>query len=174
MLPFVFIGTGLVAARAMRIWGKPVRRAVFALAAILVVECFAAWPNYIAFFNIAAGGPRGGLRLLGDSNLDWGQDLKLLARWQAANPNERLYLVYNGSADPTAYGIRYVNAFGAYAFGPRRGPMNEPGVLAISATGLQGLHAVPEIQPTLDELRRSEPLDVLGGSIYLYRFTPGR
>lgn len=172
LLPFVMIAAGLVAARAIHIHGRPARRAAGMLAAILAIECLVAWPNYIAYFNVAAGGPRGGARLLGDSNLDWGQDLKLLAAWQDANPDEKLYLVYDGSADPTGYGIRYVNAFGAYAFGAQRGLIDEPGVLAISATSLQGIRSLPGLEPMLDELRRSEPLAVLGGSIYLYRVTP--
>lgn len=172
LLPFVMIAAGLVAARAIRIHGRPARRVAVVLAAVLAIECVVAWPHYIAFFNVAAGGPRGGARLLGDSNLDWGQDLKLLAAWQEANPDERLYLAYDGTADPTGYGIRYVNAYGAYAFGPQRGPMDAPGVLAISATSLQGIRSLPELEPMLDELKRSEPLAVLGGSIYLYRVTP--
>jgi hypothetical protein len=168
--PFVFIATGVVAARAMREYGLPAKRAVVALAALLAIETLAAWPDYIAFFNAPAGGTRGGLRLLGDSNLDWGQDLKLLATWQKANPGETLYLFYNGSADPAGYGITYVNAFGGYAFGPPRAPMTTPGVLAISATNLQGIYTAPELEPMLRELRRTEPMEVLGGTIYLYRF----
>ncbi|MGK2859622.1 MAG: hypothetical protein ACSLFQ_20670 [Thermoanaerobaculia bacterium] len=172
VLPFVFIAVGLVAARAARIHGSRARRAIAMLATILAVECLAAWPNYIAFFNVAAGGPRGGLRLLGDSNLDWGQDLKLLAAWQRANPDEKLYLAYEGTADPTNHDITYVNAFGAYAFGPPREPMDTPGVVAVSATILQGIRPLPGFEAILDELRRTDPLVVLGGSIYLYRFTP--
>ncbi|MFA6958665.1 MAG: hypothetical protein WC538_22580 [Thermoanaerobaculia bacterium] len=174
VLPFVFIAIGVVAARAMRDYGRPAKNLVVALAALLAIETLAAWPNYIAFFNAPSGGTRGGLRLLGDSNLDWGQDLKLLATWQKANPDEKLYLFYNGSADPTAYGIKYVNAFGGYAFGPPREPMTTPGVLAISATNLQGIYATPEIEPMLRELRKTEPMEVLGGTIYLYRFGDGR
>jgi 4-amino-4-deoxy-L-arabinose transferase-like glycosyltransferase len=174
LLPFVMIATGLVAARAIHIYGRPARRAAVLLAAILAIECLVAWPDYIAFFNVAAGGPRGGARLLGDSNLDWGQDLKLLKSWQEANPDEKLYLVYDGSADPAGYGIRYVNAFGAYPFGPQRGPIDAPGVLAISVSSLQGLRSLPELEPMLEELKRSDPLAVLGGSIYLYRVTPPR
>jgi hypothetical protein len=65
-----------------------------------------------------------------------------------------------------------VNAYGAYAFGPQRGPIDAPGVLAISATSLQGIRSLPELEPMLEEMRRSDPLAVLGGSIYLYRVTP--
>lgn len=170
LYPFIFVATGAIAARAIRVYGQPARRATVALVALLAVETLAAWPNYIAFFNAASGGPRGGVSLLGGSNLDWGQDLKLLADWQAENPGDRLYLVYNGSADPSGYGITYVNAFGGYAYGPPRAPLDEPGVLAISATYLQGIDLARELEPMIRELRESEPIEVLGGSIYLYRF----
>jgi hypothetical protein len=172
LYPFVFVATGVVAARAMRQYGPVARRAVVALVALLAIETLAGWPDYIAFFNAPSGGPRGGLRLLGDSNLDWGQDLKLLAKWQQENPKERLYLFYNGSADPRGYGITYVNAFGGYAFGPPREPMTAPGVLAISATNLQGIYTAPELEPMLERLRDTEPVEVLGGTMYLYRFSP--
>ena len=40
--------------------------------------------------------------------------------------------------------------------------MSAPGVLAISATTLQGIRVIPELEPLLDEVRRAEPLAVLG------------
>ncbi len=36
-------------------------------------------PHYLAYFNEAAGGPRGGPRYLIDSNVDWGQDDGMLS-----------------------------------------------------------------------------------------------
>lgn len=49
-------------------------------------------PHFLGYFNALAGGPRAGHRYLADSNVDWGQDLKRLAHWAAAHPNERLRL----------------------------------------------------------------------------------
>jgi len=40
-------------------------------------------PHYLAFFNELAGGPGSGHRVLVDSNLDWGQDLKGLRNWMS-------------------------------------------------------------------------------------------
>jgi len=40
-----------------------------------VAESFAVRPDYLSYFNQAAGGPEGGYRHLVDSSLDWGQDL---------------------------------------------------------------------------------------------------
>ena len=42
-------------------------------------------PHHLAYFNEIAGGPANGWRLLVDSNLDWGQDLKRLAAWMREN-----------------------------------------------------------------------------------------
>ncbi len=64
-------------------------------------------PHDLAFFSDVVGGPERGARLLGDSNIDWGQDLKTLARWQTATRPRRLVLAYFGSAAIAPYGVRY-------------------------------------------------------------------
>jgi len=38
------------------------------------------YPHYLAFFNQSIGGPHNGYKWLADSNIDWGQDLKLLKK----------------------------------------------------------------------------------------------
>lgn len=63
-------------------------------------------PNELTYFNIAAGGPIGGRRILSDSNLDWGQGLKSLARLQRENPAYRdMTLYYFGDTEPRHYGV---------------------------------------------------------------------
>jgi 4-amino-4-deoxy-L-arabinose transferase-like glycosyltransferase len=136
----------------------------------LAIESIAAYPNYIAFFNAAVGGSRGGLALLSDSNLDWGQDLPLLADWQSKHPGAKLYLGYFGNVPPEAYGIDYVNLPGGYWTRPQQMPTT-PGVLAISATRLQCIYLPPDIAPFYYDLRvNHQPREVLGGTIYLYGF----
>ena len=178
--PFIYLGIGLAVAEAWRRWRRATKWIAGALAIVLAVETLSAFPDYIAFFNAAAGGKRGGLKILGDSNLDWGQDLKLLAQWQQerqkTHPDENLYLVYFGLADPWAYGIKYTNFPGGYGFGPKWEKRFDPGIIAISATALQGIYTADLIDDATREqyaqLRRSQPLDVLGGTIYLYRWPP--
>lgn len=64
-------------------------------------------PHELAYFNEAAGGPRGGRFLLGDSNLDWGQGCKDLAALQADRPElADLTLYYFGDTDPSRFGVR--------------------------------------------------------------------
>jgi hypothetical protein len=98
--PFLFIFLGVMAAQACRRWPKTTPCVLVLLFAGLIAETVAAYPDYIPFFNVAAGGSRGGLRLLSDSNLDWGQDLPALARWQREHPDRQLYLCQFALPDP--------------------------------------------------------------------------
>ena len=140
-----------------------------ALGLLLAVESFAIAPDYITFFNIAAGGQRGGIYRLGDSNLDWGQDLPALAEWQRANPEVPLYFAYFGRVDPGAYGIRYLNLPGGFELNPQEMWPPKGAVLAISATKLQGIYSTSELgTPFLKSYLKKEPSAVLGGTIYIF------
>ena len=116
--------------------------AAAALVAGCVVSFALATPGYLSYFNVLAGGPRGGWKHLVDSNIDWGQDLLRLKRWMDANGVGDLDLAYFGTADPRAYGIRYrkVAAFlDFYQDVPTVRP--ETGrYLAASVTFLQGVY----------------------------------
>lgn len=169
--PFIFVGVGVVIAVIWHRWSSAGKIIVGILAAAIVVESALAWPNYIAFFNTPAGGSRGGLKLLGDSNLDWGQDLKLLAKWQRQHPDKKLYLSYFGIADPAAYGIKAIHIPGGWGAQEQwQDPdLNSPAVAAISATNLQGIYFSPELRKAYhDVFLAREPMEVLGGTIYLY------
>jgi hypothetical protein len=168
LYPFLFVVVGAAASRAWICWKKKACLVFAFLAAGLIFECMASFPNYLSFFNTACGGSRGGVRLLGDSNLDWGQDLKLLADWRQKNPDGNLYLCYFGMADPAYYGIDYINLPGGYRYGPPVKFPTSPGIIAISATHLQGIHLDPPLQSYYEPLRRARPMTVLGGSIYLF------
>ncbi|MGD2113646.1 MAG: glycosyltransferase family 39 protein, partial [Acidobacteriota bacterium] len=77
----------------------------FALGLSQVSTALAAHPDYLPFFNRLAGGTPGGIHWLGDSNLDWGQDLARLAPWLQAQGIERPRLLYFGAGVPAAYGV---------------------------------------------------------------------
>jgi hypothetical protein len=160
--PPLFVAAGVALARVWRIRPAIAGAAAGALLCGLATATLLAWPDYIPFFNAAAGGTRGGLRLLGDSNLDWGQDLKALGGWQRRHPDVRLYLDYFGAVDPRLY-VR------AERFDPSALAWpGEPGVLAVSATNLQGIYLSPPARAFYAPLRRREPRAVIGGSIYLF------
>jgi hypothetical protein len=75
ILPLMYLFATMQFARIRKIG------ALVILIALTFVETAAIHPDYLAFFNIASGGPRHGERYLLDSNLDWGQDLFRLANW---------------------------------------------------------------------------------------------
>ncbi|HEX4053547.1 MAG TPA: hypothetical protein VHX86_04710 [Tepidisphaeraceae bacterium] len=166
--PFLFILLGVTAARACKRYGKP---AVVVMAVLLLgvaVETYRAFPDYIPFFNVAAGGARNGLRLLSDSNLDWGQDLPQLAQWQRQHPDHQLYLCYWGSADPRYYGVRYVNLAGSSAPADQLVPSRQTPVYAISAMALINPGFRQVYKTLLDALESQRPITVLDGSIYVF------
>jgi 4-amino-4-deoxy-L-arabinose transferase-like glycosyltransferase len=63
-------------------------------------------PHELTYFNVVAGGPTEGRHILSDSNLDWGQGLRSLARLQRRNPDFRdMTLFYFGDTEPRHYGV---------------------------------------------------------------------
>ncbi len=177
LVPMLCVLAGFAVAELQRRFAPRVAAVVACAACLLVAaETIAARPYFIPFFNAAAGGARGGLRLLSDSNLDVGQGLPALRRWMTTHRVERLNLSYFGSADPRAYGITFVPLLGTN-FGDIEGagtvgyapqPPVLPGYVAVSATNLQGTYLPPELRAFYDFLKRKEPVAIPGGSTYVY------
>jgi len=172
--PFLFIFLGMMAAQAYRRRPRTTGCALVLLFASLIAETACAYPDYIPFFNFAAGGWRGGLRLLSDSNIDWGQDLPALARWQRQHPDRQLYLCQFALPDPRYYGIHYISMPGAYLEQEdEKSPSGLLPIYAISAVALQGTYMSPTLQREIyDRFLKTQPLEVLDGTIYLYNQPP--
>lgn len=166
--PFLFIFLGIAAASTWRSTKRAGRFIVALLTIALAAETGFAYPNFISFFNVFAGGSRGGLRLLSESNIDWGQDLPALAAWQSRNPDRPIYLLYWGSADPRYYGIHYVNLPGSTAPADEAAITRGRPVYAISAVVLTNPFVHRSMEDLFDVISREEPLAVLNGSIYIY------
>ena len=169
--PFLFVAAGEAAARLWS-WRRP---AGLALAAVLGLwyagGTLRQHPHHLAYFNEIAGGPAKGWRLLVDSNLDWGQDLKRLATWMRENGVARIKLSYFGSADPWYYGID-AEALPGYTSPHAARVTREirPGdIVAVSATNLQGVYLEPEDRALMARLRALEPMGRVGWSILVYR-----
>jgi len=178
--PLLYVGIAAAAAKLLGCWPKTVTTLGVLLVLGLAAESLRAFPNYIAFFNTPADQGIGRLELLGDSNLDWGQDLPALKRWQEQNPQRRLYLAYFGICQPRAYGIRFIDAPGTTRVEmandlpgrPTTLPAAPGDVLAVSATLLQGLYLTPHERQYYDQVRQCRPLAVLNHTIYLYEWSP--
>ena len=109
-----------------------------------IVESSFLRPDYLAYFNQVAGGPKNGYKHLVDSSLDWGQDLPALTSWLAQNPDRfgtgRLYLAYFGTALPEWYGIQ-ATSLPCDRSAPKLAPL-KPGTYCISATALQQVYSL--------------------------------
>jgi len=160
---------GLAAIRA----GRAVRRwaAIGAIAAaIQTSESALASPWHLSFFNVFAGGPGGGYRLVNDSNVDWGQGLLALRDDMRRFHIARIHLCYHGTTDPSVYGIDYLPYQGGAA-----GP--ESDWIAISKYYFVGLSQrmmtrqgrTPVIGVRFDSMRDMQPSATPGNSMLLYR-----
>ena len=133
-------------------------------------------PHLLAYFNEIAGGPRGGIDWFVDSNSDWGQDLKGLGRGLKEMGAPSVYLSYFGTADPSAYGIRYVPL--VYNWNVQRegddvDPAAEGRVLfAVSATTRKGVYSSDH--GIFDWLDSREPIATYGHTIELFDLTEDR
>ena len=140
----------LVLAGGLAVWleaGGRAARTLIALASLAyVVESVLTWPNYLAYFNQLAGGPRHAYRHLVDSSLDWGQDLPGLARWldRHAASGTPVYLSYFGTGDPDHYRMQARRLPGYFDTWRRRDewyPLTG-GIYAVSATMLQSVYTM--------------------------------
>jgi hypothetical protein len=140
--------------------------AALAAAGVLLVllqatSAYVAMPYPLAYFNRLAGGAREGARYLDDSNLDWGQGLVALSRYQStAARGASLGLIYHGSLNPRACGIETV-ALGRLLDGPGPGGPSGRRLLGVSATALCQ-------DPRLRPLLGVPPVEQAAFSIYVY------
>ena len=147
-----------------------------AVVAALVAVALWIHPHYLSYFNVAAGGPANGYRILIDSNVDWGQDLLRLRQWMADEGVAKVRLGWFGSADPAYYGIEHdpLPGIGRPEFFPLwwAVPFDPadpaPGTYAISASSLWETPLRPEEKRVYAWFRAREPDDRVGYSILIY------
>lgn len=148
------------------------RRRAFAVAvaALLLFHAFTAArtaPHYIAFGNDLWGGTDNTHRLLSDSNVDWGQNLKLVKDYLEKEGSPDCWIAYFGPA-----GL-------AHLYTPCR-PMPVSG-WAITSRDIQPIppvidglilistEAMPPLDTHFEPLAKVEPVTLLGGGIKVYR-----
>lgn len=95
VFPFAYAATVIALHDAPR----RLRDVSLALVALHIVIGIAAYPSYLAYFNQFIGSHRNADRVLIDSNLDWGQDLKRLRYWADDNGIEHLRIHYFGAGN---------------------------------------------------------------------------
>ena len=151
--PFFFVlGGGTLA----YLWRKG-RLLKFIVAGLLIWhagEALFIFPDYLAYFNEAVGGPRNGYKVLRDSNLDWGQDLKGLGIFVRAKKYPEVVLFFHDGADPAYYGI------------PARKPRPEEFAVPGNTVYAVGAHFLDAFEWT----KTAIPTKVIGYSVFVYDF----
>ncbi len=176
MLPFLAVHIGrLIHSPPPLVSPSPSLPVALVLWLALATACI--YPHFLAYFNPIGGGPENGWRILADSNVDWGQDLKGLQAWMEREGVERVRLSWFGSAYPEAYGIVYDplpgvgfgSHFELWSDPPFTRDDPEPGIYVISANNLVGL-ALPDSN-LYAWFRARPPDDHVGYSLLIYRVT---
>jgi hypothetical protein len=130
-------------------------------------------PWHLSYFNELIGSPDNGYRYLTDSNVDWGQGLKELAKYLKEQKVTGIYLDYFGTGDPHYYGIAYrpIGFIDNMSPGCRDGDdvdfAKQPRVLfAISATNAQATYY--RDKDIFAWLKTMKPERVIAHSILVY------
>jgi hypothetical protein len=167
LVVFAIVGLAAAAAQAWR--GNDVgwRRRVLAGAAVASIfwttlAAVRVWPDGLCYTNEFWGGTEQGYLCLSDSNYDWGQGLKALARWQRSRDVPDMNVWYFGT-DP-ALKTMPLHAVPLHAL-----PVNKPDellavlrgrYLAVSTTFLYGSYAnTKSAEMAVDFLRAHTPVD---------------
>jgi 4-amino-4-deoxy-L-arabinose transferase-like glycosyltransferase len=162
VFPLLFIWTSRIVPRL-----AASKVGIGAIAVLLLWQAWAAihaFPNYIPYFNELAGGPAGGPAILDDSNVDWGQGVKLAAEYVRKHSlqNVNLY-TFSPFDNPPYYGLP-ANIPPSEAFERLVKKYPQPGVYIISA------HYVARIRTVSPAWSQYKPIDRIGESLLVYAF----
>jgi hypothetical protein len=154
----------------------------------MIASSMIVYPHCISYFNELAGGPANGPKYLLESNIDWGQDLLYLNKWIEAHPKARgLRLAFQGAYDPivistkpkTAHDAAQNSASDAVPDAVQNPQASsspftlmdlddtspQPGWFAVC------VNYVYDPYGKFAYLRKLEPVDKAGYSIYIYHLT---
>jgi len=170
ILPLLFIFISRLTLDVSRITHHALRFTFYVLLFSLLIGALRIYPHYLSYFNLLAGGPDGGYRYLADSNTDWGQAYRDLARFQQEREIGPVRLSAFIFYDPAIYGVEYepltpMRGDTPAVFPSRFNP--PPGDYVISATTLDG---IPLADPEMyDWFRKREPDAKIAHVMFYYR-----
>jgi hypothetical protein len=154
--PLLFVLLG-----GLRLQGARALAAAVALVAWQAAGSVAAHPHAHAYFNEAAGGPRGGWRYLNNSSIDWGQDLAEAGRYLDRAGIHDPYFDCFGSIRPEDLGI----AYRPIPVDPAA-QANLHGVVVVSETNLMARGPYDDLYA---RLRAMKPEAQVGYTIFVYK-----
>jgi 4-amino-4-deoxy-L-arabinose transferase-like glycosyltransferase len=167
----ILAGAGLVALSSVN------RRWAWVGAALIaahIVSSLAAFPNFIPYANEAWGGQRNVHHLLSDANVDWGQQLLQVKRWQDNHPTEECWFAYfaRPEVDPATYGIHChalptIDTF--WLGGADIVPPNLHGTVLLSAGDLSGCEWPSSDMNPYRSFQSLEPAESIDYGVLVYR-----
>lgn len=168
--------------RAAAWWGT---MPVVALAVWAVASVAARHPHYLGYFNELVGGARCAWPYFSHGEVDWGQDVHRLARWQRSHPNARpmrvvlftpYYPQYPDIVDDTPDAA--ARRISKDRYEPYMDSEPSEGYLAISVTVLNYYGAEWDVayvehscKAVCRWIKTQRPIAMVGTSILIYRFT---
>ena len=176
IFPFLFVLGGGFLDWAIAKYRKPACVLTALMFGWMLFEAVRAFPNYIPYVNQLSFG-RPGWQLLSDSNVEWGDDIKQLARYLHARGETKIYGALSNGGTAEMYGLSLVD------YPPPDLTLVSSGAyVAIGAGHLNG-STVPggvrgevgfELSDTerwnyFSKYRSETPEAVFGNSIFLYR-----
>jgi hypothetical protein len=171
--PFLFV---LCSGGAAELWrgGARLRRTGLAILGLWYVGSSASiYPHYLSYFNEFAGGAKNGHKILLDSNLDWGQDLKFLKQWMDRYHVRTIQMLYFGVGYPNYYGIDDLQSRDNVERRviPRGEEIELPEHLAVSANFYYAgeIYLPKEMQELLRSYKLGAPIATIGQSILIFK-----
>ena len=146
------------------------------------------FPNYTTYFSPIAGGPSNGWRLLSDSNVETGQDVKDLAAFMKARGVSQIEGLFVGSGYIEYYGVENCDipcggdeddteddndndATGNSA--SVSDSQNQPvKYIAIGGWYLEEINLTPEEKAVIDQYQNEQPEAVINNAIFVFRKRP--
>lgn len=159
----------LYAAAGIALRSATDRRLIVAVAVLIcwhVAENLTTYPSYIAYFNELIGSKRNADRVLVDSNLDWGQDIRRLDQWCEQRGIRKITVHYFSGAD-VSYDMPFARPEVRWA--PERAPLPN-GYFAVS----RHLYRLSRPFWGIDyesylKAQHAEYVATIGQSMYVYR-----
>jgi 4-amino-4-deoxy-L-arabinose transferase-like glycosyltransferase len=143
------------------------------LIALHLTSSLHAFPNYLAYANELWGGPSQTYKLLSDSNVDWGQQLKSVKRYVDQRGVKQCWFAYFVGivAEPEYYGIpcKPLTTISSVWLAPNIDvPPEIDGPVLISAGVLSGYEFGPgELNP-YDQFQKIQPVAAIDDGVFVF------
>jgi 4-amino-4-deoxy-L-arabinose transferase-like glycosyltransferase len=152
------------------------RRWAYAVAVLLIFQAVSTtrtYPAYLAYANELWGGPSQTYKLLSDSNVDWGQQLKSTKRYLDQRGVKDCWFVYfaEGVVDTNYYGIPckpLPTADSLWVNEPAEAPPTIEGTVLISAGDLSGFEFGAGALNPYEQFKHVRPTAVIDYGVFVF------